>query len=272
LPKTALTVLAGKFADIKSPIIKNFLIQTFIKKYQVNMQEALEEDPTAYQTFNDFFIRTLKPEARPIADADIISPVDGCVSELGAIGAGKIIQAKGLDYTVTELLGGKEDVAAPFMQGQFATLYLSPKDYHRVHMPLNADLLSMSYVPGALFSVRPSTAASIPRLFARNERLVIFFDTVIGPMAMILVGATIVGAIGTSWHGDVLRSREQTQFLYQADSMSTARKKGEEAGYFKLGSTVILLFAEGNKMQWRQDLNAGSSIRFGEALGHFVRG
>lgn len=236
------------------------------------MHEALVEDPTAYKTFNDFFIRSLKPECRPLADADIISPVDGCISELGRISEGKIIQAKGLNYTVTELLGGKNDVAAPYAQGQFATLYLSPKDYHRVHMPLNADLLSMTYVPGALFSVRPATAASIPKLFARNERLIIFFDTAIGPMAMVLVGATIVGAIGTSWHGDVLRSSEQTQFLYHADSMSTERKKGEEAGYFKLGSTVILLFAEGSKMQWHHDLQAGSPIQFGMALGDFMRG
>lgn len=261
IPKRGLTVLAGLFADVTDSRIKNALITRFIKAYQVNMQEALVEDPKAYASFNDFFIRLLKPGCRPMADG-LISPVDGCVSEIGRIHTGQLVQAKGRQYTVQELLACDNGTAAQFSKGQFATLYLSPKDYHRVHMPMDATLQSMRYIPGALFSVQPTTAQVVPKLFARNERLAVFFNTELGPMAMVMVGATIVGAIGTSWHGDIKRQKQPLQFVYD----NVPLKKGDEMGYFKLGSTVVLLFAEGDNMQWEKALQAGSAIRFGEKL------
>ncbi|WP_133136343.1 archaetidylserine decarboxylase [Legionella rowbothamii] len=268
LPKHGLTTLAGCLAEVKEPKVKNFIIQRFIKKYNVNMSEALIEDPTAYINFNEFFIRHLKPGCRPLAQAEIISPVDGCVSEIGAIHQGQLIQAKGREYSVAELLACSDEEAQQFESGRFATLYLSPKDYHRVHLPLEAELLSMTYVPGALFSVQPTTARVVPKLFARNERLVISFATTVGPMKMVLVGATIVGAIGTSWHGDIVRCKQIASFDYRQDLMMTKHMhKGSEVGYFKLGSTVILLFSDGNKVQWNDNLKAGSAIRFGEAMG-----
>lgn len=208
IPKHGITALAGYFADVKSPCFKNFLIRSFIHKFDVDMSEALIEDPKSYDSFNDFFIRHLKPECRPLSQSDIICPVDGCISEIGTIERGQLLQAKGKYYSVQELLACDAQLAEQFVQGQFATLYLSPKDYHRVHMPIDAELVSMTYIPGALFSVQPATTRIVPKLFARNERLAIFFKTKIGPMVMVMVGATIVGAIGTSWHGDVKRSKK----------------------------------------------------------------
>lgn len=273
IPKHGLTSLAGVLANVKNTRIKNYIIQDFIKKYHVNMNEALIEDPKAYACFNDFFIRHLKPECRPLAQADIISPVDACVSEIGTINKGQLIQAKGRDYSVAELLACDKDTASQFAQGLFATLYLSPKDYHRVHMPIDATLRSMTYIPGALFSVQPTTTRVVPKLFARNERLAVFFDTKDGPMVMVMVGATIVGAIGTSWHGDVARVKEKVSFDYASeDEHIVAMKQGDEMGYFKLGSTVVLLFANGNKIHWNPALTAGSPIRFGEALANTQRG
>jgi phosphatidylserine decarboxylase len=267
IPKHGLTALAGRMAEVKNPFIKNLIIQGFIKKFKVDMSEALIEDPTVYTHFNDFFIRHLKPECRPLAKADIISPVDGCVSEIGAIQAGQLIQAKGHDYSVAELLACSEETAKQFDNGKFATLYLSPKDYHRVHLPMDAELRSMTYIPGALFSVQPTTVRVVPKLFARNERLVIEFATPVGPMMMVMVGATIVGAIGTSWHGDIKREKKNNHFDYQTEAKKHSMRQADEVGYFKLGSTVVLLFADGQKVQWNEHLKAGSTIRFGEALG-----
>ena len=269
-PKKGLTAFAGCLADVKISRVKDHLIGRFIKKYQVNMNEALVEDPRAYACFNDFFIRHLKPGCRPLAAADIISPVDGAVSELGSIEAGQLIQAKGKSYTVAELLDCDEETAQKYTNGQFATLYLSPKDYHRVHMPMPARLLSMNYIPGALFSVQPTTARVVPKLFARNERLAVFFETEIGPMVMVMVGAAIVGAIGTSWHGDVKRIKKRVAFNYSQENQEKDLTKGEEMGFFKLGSTVILLFANGHKMEWSNSLKAGSELRFGQEIGSFV--
>lgn len=266
IPKQALTVLAGFAAQITHQGFKNALIRQFIRAYQVNMSEALIEDPTQYRTFNDFFIRHLKPDVRPMAPAAIVSPVDGVVSEIGAIQKGSLIQAKGHQYSVQELLACSLERAAEYQDGQFATLYLSPKDYHRVHMPMDARLIGMTYVPGALFSVSPTTARTIPKLFARNERLVIYFDTAIGPMAMVMVGATIVGAIGTSWHGELKRQKTTLSFDYNQHPF----QKGDEAGYFKLGSTVILLFANGSEMTWNKSLSSGSAIKLGQHLGDFT--
>lgn len=271
MPKHGLTAFAGCVAGVKNPRVKNYIIQRFIDKYQVNMSEALIEDPKAYACFNDFFIRHLKPECRPLAQADIISPVDGCVSEIGMINEGQLIQAKGRYYSVEELLACDKAMANQFVQGQFATLYLSPKDYHRVHMPIEAELRSMTYIPGALFSVQPTTARVVPELFARNERLAVFFETKLGPMVMVLVGATIVGAIGTSWHGDLKRGRKKISFDYTQESMHKLMAQGDEMGFFKLGSTVVLLFANGKQMQWNGNLKAGSAIRFGEAIGGINR-
>ncbi len=267
-PKRALTTFAGFMADIKIPAIKNYLIRDFIAKYNVDMQEAQEENPENYASFNQFFIRHLKADARPVAHTDIVSPADGYISEIGTINAGQLLQAKGRHYSVQELLACGQEQSAEFNNGLFATIYLSPKDYHRLHMPVEATLKEMIHVPGKLFSVQPTTARVIPHLFARNERLVVFFDTDIGPMAMVLVGATIVGKIGTSWHGDLRRSRKQSHFDYSQDNDSkTVLQKAAEMGYFKLGSTVIVLFAEGHRAQWQQNLRAGDRIQVGEALG-----
>lgn len=271
VPQHGLTALAGYFADVKNIRIKNYLIQRFIQKFQVNMQEALLEEPGAYACFNDFFIRHLKPECRPIAQADIISPVDGSVSEIGSIEEDQLIQAKGHYYSVAELLACTNEVAKQFTNGHFATLYLSPKDYHRVHMPVNAEVMSMTYIPGALFSVQPKVAQAVPRLFARNERLAVFFDSESGPMAMVMVGATIVGAIGTSWHGDIQRSKNRIDFDYGQASASRALSQGDEMGYFKLGSTVVLLFGNSTRVSWNSNLKAGSPLRFGEAIGEIKR-
>lgn len=265
LPKHSLTRLAGFLANIRTPWIKNYLISDFVGKYDVNMSEAREENPLNYACFNDFFIRQLKPGVRPLATCDIVSPVDGTISEIGRIEQGQLIQAKGKHYSVAEFLACDDATTASFQQGQFATLYLSPKDYHRIHMPLSATLKRMIYVPGQLFSVQPLTVRGIPNLFARNERLVVFFDTAIGPMAMVLVGATLVGAIGTSWHGDIKRNQSQRRFDYQ-DKERVTLEQGEEMGYFKLGSTVVLLFADGERVQWHDGLQAGTGIRYGQAL------
>lgn len=267
-PHQLLNALASRIAESKNVAFKNYLIQNFIKKFDVNMSEALQEDPLAYASFNDFFIRTLKPGARPLAAADIISPVDGAVSEIGSITDGQLLQAKGRYYTVAELLACEQQEADSFAQGRFATLYLSPKDYHRVHMPMDAELLSMTYIPGSLFSVQPRTTRVVPKLFARNERLAIQFKTKIGPMVMVMVGAAIVGAIGTSWHGQLKRSNKKVVFNYS----NHVFHQGEEIGYFKLGSTVVLLFAQGDKMQWEQGLQAYSPIRLGQELGEIIVG
>ncbi|HAT7073329.1 TPA: phosphatidylserine decarboxylase [Legionella pneumophila] len=266
IPKHGITALAGYFADVKSPRLKNFLIRNFIRKFDVDMSEALVEDPKSYDCFNDFFIRHLKLECRPLSQSDVICPVDGCISEIGKIERGQLLQAKGKYYSVQELLACDGQLAEQFVQGQFATLYLSPKDYHRVHMPIDAELVSMTYIPGALFSVQPAITRVIPKLFARNERLAIFFKTKIGPMVMVMVGATIVGAIGTSWHGDVKRAKTLERFDYSEQSPVKILSQGSEMGYFKLGSTVVLLFANGEKMQWGKDLLAGSKIQLGKPM------
>lgn len=264
IPKQRVSILAGSMANLRNERVKNFLIEQFIKKYQVNMSEALVEDPRLYASFNDFFIRHLKPESRPLEQADIISPVDGCISELGRINNGQLIQAKGREYSVKELLACSKDTAQQFINGQFATLYLSPKDYHRVHMPIDAELISMTYIPGALFSVQPTTARVVPKLFARNERLAVFFNTKAGPMVMVLVGATIVGAIGTAWAGEIKRSKKSFSQNYSNQSFA----QGDEMGYFKLGSTVILLFADGDRVSWDEQYRSTSPVRFGRTLGH----
>jgi phosphatidylserine decarboxylase len=269
VPQHLLSRSVGTLAASENTFVKNTFIKNFAAKYQVNMAEALEENPLAYKSFNDFFTRALKPNARLIA-ADskaIISPADGAISQIGHISADKIFQAKGHDYSVTTLLGGDEQRAAAFIGGQFATVYLSPKDYHRVHMPFTGKLTQMIYVPGDLFSVNTTTAENVPNLFARNERVVCLFDTEVGQMAVVLVGAMIVAGIATAWAGN-LAPQGKNVVTTNYDG-SIILKKGDELGRFYLGSTAIVLFGA-NVMQWRDSLTATTPVRMGEAMGHIV--
>lgn len=269
IPQHLLSRLVGYIADCDWPWVKNNFIAWFIGRYQVDMREAVDPEPLNYKNFNAFFTRELQAEARPIAtDANtIVCPADGAISQLGTISHGRIFQAKGQDYSLVELLGGDEDIAQPFQHGSFATVYLSPKDYHRVHMPLAGKLKTMVYVPGDLFSVNGTTADNVPRLFARNERAVCIFDTEIGPMAIVLVGAMIVAGIETVWSGQVTPIKRQIrthQYLSRRKTISL--KKGEEMGRFKLGSTAIVLFGP-DAMAWLDDYRAGSATRMGAAMG-----
>ncbi|MEH6628236.1 MAG: archaetidylserine decarboxylase [Motiliproteus sp.] len=269
VPQHLLSRLVGYLADSRIGWIKNTFIGIFNRLYDINMSEAVIEEPNRYPSFNAFFTRALKPDARPI-DPDpshIVCPADGAISQLGAIKHGRIFQAKGHSYSLTTLLGGDQTLAKNFIDGSFATIYLSPKDYHRVHMPVEGRLTNMIYVPGDLFSVNNATVSEVPNLFARNERLVAIFETATGPMAMILVGAMIVAGIETVWAGQISPPLRQIQrSTYPAKEMlPLVLAKGEEMGRFKLGSTVILLFGK-DAIDWQQQYQAGSSTRLGEAL------
>lgn len=268
VPQHCLSRLTGWLAQVRHPLwLKNFVIQQFVRHFEVNMAEAQQPDPTAFASFNDFFTRELQIGARPIADADLVCPADGAISQLGAIEEGRIFQAKGQSFSTRELLGGDEERAAQFSGGQFATIYLSPRDYHRVHMPLAGQLSASSYIPGDLFSVNAVTAENVERLFARNERLVCYFDTDVGPMAMILVGAMVVAGIETVWSGQVApATNAPTVVDYQHLPQPVSLAKGDEMGRFKLGSTVILLFPK-DSMSWDERYVAGTATRLGEALG-----
>lgn len=242
LPKQALTVLAGKFANAHAGRLTTAVIKWFVRHYRVKMEDALNPDIASYASFNDFFTRALRKGARPIASADYICPVDGAVSQFGAIANGQVFQAKGHDYSTVALVGGDHELAAQFQHGSFATLYLSPMDYHRIHMPCDGRLTRMIYVPGDLFSVNPVTARGIPNLFARNERVVCVFEGEQGPFVLVLVGATIVGSMATVWHGVINppRTRDIREWHYGPEQPML--KKGEEMGRFLLGSTVVMLF------------------------------
>ncbi|MCV6588369.1 MAG: archaetidylserine decarboxylase [Marinobacterium sp.] len=268
LPQHLLSRFVGRLADCQKPLIKNNFIRVFAKKYNINMEEALEPDLTAYPSFNHFFTRALKPGVRTIDPAKeaIASPADGAFSQLGNIDHERIFQAKGRGYGLTTLLGGDTALAKHFKDGSFATIYLSPRDYHRVHMPCDGTLRQTIYVPGDLYSVNQTTAENIDQLFARNERLVAIFDTEHGPMAMILVGAMIVAGIETVWGGQIApppRTPQHQRFDNQQSAVHL--KKGEEMGRFKLGSTVVLLFGE-DVIQWQQEHQAGSAIQLGQRL------
>nr|WP_154603116.1 archaetidylserine decarboxylase [Providencia sp. wls1914] len=275
LPKQGLTQLAGWFASRNVGFVTQWAIKLFAKAYKVNMNEAQKSELTAYSTFNDFFIRTLKDGARPIVEAEhqLAQPADGAVSQLGPIDNDLIFQAKGHNYTVEALLAGQYQLADKFRDGDFITTYLSPSDYHRVHMPCDGLLTEMIYVPGDLFSVNPLTAANVPNLFARNERLICVFDTPFGTMVQILVGATIVGSIDTVWSGCVNPQREGVikRWTYPAQGEEGAifLQKGEEMGLFKLGSTVINLF-EPNKIRFNASLIPGYATRMGELLAESI--
>lgn len=267
IPQHLLSRLTGRLAECRIAWVKNQLIKTFVKRFNVDMSEALQEDPTAYANFNDFFTRELKPDVREIlADPTrLVSPADGAISELGLLQHGQLLQAKGINYSLTRLLGGNLEKAQPFMGGSFATIYLSPRDYHRVHMPLQGRLLETIYVPGKLFSVNQATADNVPGLFARNERLVCFFETPAGPMALILVGAMIVAGIETVWDGQVAPPARQVTLKYFNDPQPVVLEKGQEMGRFKLGSTAILVFGP-DAVVWNDNLQNGSKVKLGEAL------
>lgn len=268
LPQHTLSRLMGKLANSHYAPLKNFMIRHYVQFYKVDMSEALEPDITSYSNFNNFFIRHLRPDARPIANdmQTIISPADGTISQIGNITDGRIIQAKNYDYSVLDLLGGDAARAETFRDGNFMTAYLSPRDYHRVHMPISGTLKEMIYVPGKLFSVQPATVERIDNLFARNERMIAMFNTELGPMAMIMVGAINVASIHTAWHGQVTppATRAIQNWRYP-NTMNIHLKRADEMGYFQLGSTVIVLFAK-NAIQWTPDLTAGNIIKFGQAI------
>jgi phosphatidylserine decarboxylase len=266
LPKQALTQLAGKLAGTEGGALTTRVIRWFIGRYGVNMAEAANPDPASYASFNAFFTRPLKAGARPLAQADWLCPVDGAISQFGPIDGDQIFQAKGHRYSSTALLGGDSALAAHFQGGHFACLYLSPKDYHRIHMPAAGRLQRMIYVPGALFSVNPTTARGVPGLFARNERVVCVFDGEHGPWVLVLVGATIVGSMATVWHGVVNppRSAQLQEFSYTG-AQAPQLKQGDEMGRFLLGSTVVMLFPKG-PMQWNAAWAPGGVIRMGEVM------
>jgi phosphatidylserine decarboxylase len=265
LPKQALTWLAGKIASAQAGRWTTALITWFIGRYQVNMTEAANPDPASYPSFNAFFTRALKPGARPLAPARLICPVDGAISQFGRIHHDRIFQAKGHDYTCAALLGGDAALAAPYVDGLFATLYLSPRDYHRIHMPCDGRLTRMIHVPGALFSVNPTTARGVPGLFARNERVVCLIESALGPFALVLVGATIVGSMATVWHGVVNPPRPGQVRTWHYAQAPVALHQGEEMGRFLLGSTVVLLFPKG-PLCFNPAWAPGRPIQLGEAM------
>ncbi|HET8800744.1 MAG TPA: archaetidylserine decarboxylase [Marinobacter sp.] len=268
-PQLALSRLAGQLADNeRTPALKNRVIRWFIGRYGVDMSEAVESDPTAYPSFNAFFTRALKPGLRPIAEGEktLVSPVDGAISQLGQVSGDRVFQAKGQSFSLTELLGGDSQRAAVFAEGEFSTIYLAPRDYHRIHMPMAGVLREMVYVPGKLFSVNPVTAENVPNLFARNERVACLFDTDAGPMAMVLVGAMIVGSVETTWGGVVAPGTGQVTATRYEGEQALAFAKGQEMGRFRLGSTVILVMPKG-RVTWNENQVAGKTVRLGEAFG-----
>ena len=265
LPKQALTTLAGKFASAQLGGLTTSVIRRFVTRYNVNMAEAANPDITSYASFNDFFTRALKPGARPLAAADLICPVDGAISQFGPIAKDQIFQAKGHTYSTTALVGGDAEAAARFDNGHFATLYLSPRDYHRIHMPCAGELTRMVHVPGDLFSVNPTTARGVPGLFARNERVVCFFESAQGPFVLVLVGATIVGSMATVWHGQVNPPRTGTLRQWDYAKGQVSLQQGEEMGRFLLGSTVVMLFPQG-PLQFNPQWAPVRAIQLGEVM------
>lgn len=270
LPKQALTHFAGWVASRERGWVTTEIIRRFVARYRVNMDEALDSDISSYRTFNEFFTRALKPGVRPVAQAALVCPVDGAVSQFGPIAGDQLFQAKGHHYSTTALVGGDAALAAQYDNGSFATIYLSPRDYHRIHMPCAGRLTRMIYVPGELFSVNPATARGVPGLFARNERVVCVFESARGPFVLVLVGATIVGSMATVWHGVVNppRSKAVREWRYPAAGQPEVMlKQGEEMGRFLLGSTVVMLFPKG-PLRFNRDWVPGGAVRLGEVMAH----
>ena len=261
-----MTWLAGKIANARAGSVTTRLIRWFVGRYAVNMAEAADPDIRSYQSFNEFFTRALRADARPLAAADFICPVDGAISQFGSIEKDHIFQAKGHQYSTTALVGGDRELAAQFDDGSFATLYLSPKDYHRIHMPCNGRLMRMIHIPGTLFSVNPTTARGVPGLFARNERVVCVFDSAQGPFVMALVGATIVGSMATTWHGVVNPPRSAQVREWSYDAQQIVLRQGDEMGRFLLGSTVVMLFPK-DRLHFNPAWAPVRAIRLGEAMG-----
>jgi phosphatidylserine decarboxylase len=266
LPKQALTMAAGTLAGLQGGAATTAVIRWFIARYGVNMAEAADADPAAYASFNDFFTRALKPGARPLSDAALLCPVDGAISQFGDLDGDQIFQAKGHRYSTTALVGGDGALAAHFHGGHFATLYLSPRDYHRIHMPCSGRLLRMIHVPGALFSVNPATARGVPGLFARNERVVCVFEGDDDrPWVLVLVGATIVGSMATVWHGVVNPPRPGRLREWSYHEQSIRLDPGAEMGRFLLGSTVVMLFPRG-PLQFEPAWVPGGPVRMGQVM------
>lgn len=265
LPTHALSLLAHKITRSQRPWLKSRLIGVFMRKFGISLDQACVKDPEEFLSFNHFFTRALAPGARPLdtSPGAVLSPVDGAISELGNITQGQIFQAKGKTYSASQLLGDDE-TAEPFLGGQFCTIYLSPRDYHRIHMPLDGNLQHIEYVPGRLFSVNPATVRAMPRLFARNERLVLHFDTTVGPVALVMVGATLVGGMETIWTGPVTPPHGQPQ---HAPAVHGKRQiaAGAELGRFNMGSTVILLTGPG-ALRWAPGMQADAALRMGQLL------
>lgn len=267
LPHHLLSALMYRLTRSQWAPLKDLLIRQAMAWYGVTLEEAMEQDPKAYASFNAFFTRALRPEARPLAEApeDLLCPCDGTLSQCGPIWEGHLFQAKGHHYHLSDLLGGDQAWTERFQDGQFATLYLSPRDYHRVHMPLTGELREMRHVPGRLFSVNPTTTHWVPRLFARNERVICLFETPAGPMALILVGAIFVASIDTVWAGTVTpRSRRRHDAT--GGSGPVGLERGAEMGRFNMGSTVILLFPPG-RVAWDPSLQPGVRLRMGQRIG-----
>jgi len=268
LPKRHLTHVAGRIAGAQGSAMTLPLIRWFVRTYGVDMSEAENPDIASYASFNDFFTRPLKAGARPLAAADFICPVDGAISQFGAIDDDHMLQAKGHRFTTTDLVGGDAALAARFRDGSFANLYLSPRDYHRLHMPCDGKLTRMIHVPGALFSVNPTTARGVPNLFARNERVVCLFESPEhGPFVMVLVGATIVGSMATVWHGVVNARRTGKVAEWTYADRDVVLKKGAEMGRFLLGSTIVMLF-ERNTIVFNPDWAPERPVRLGEMMGN----
>lgn len=266
LPKRLLTQFAGAVASLRGGPLTQALIRRFVAHYNVNMAEAADPRIESYASFNDFFTRALRIGVRPIADADFVCPVDAAISQFGPIEHNQIFQAKGHSYSTAALLAGDESLARQFDHGHFATLYLAPKDYHRIHMPCDGRLVKMAYVPGELFSVNPLTARHVPGLFARNERVVCVFDTPHGPFVNVLVGATIVGSVATTWHGVVNPPRTRDVREWQYADQDIVLRKGQEMGRFLLGSTVVMLFPK-NVITFHQDWEPTRAVKLGEPMG-----
>jgi len=268
IPQHTLSVLMHRLTRSEVTWFKNSFIRFITAKYKVNVSEAAQTDLMLFPSFNAFFTRELRDGVRPIAEGEavITSPVDGMISQMGNVVQGQLVQAKGREYSVLELLGGDESLAKQFDQGQFATIYLSPKDYHRIHMPITGTLRKMTYIPGKLFSVNPRTARAVPRLFARNERVVTVFDTEQGPIVMVLVGAIFVGSMETVWSGKITPpyGKNIQYWDYYGDQAITLQK-GEEMGRFNMGSTVVMLLPLESKL-FKEELTAGKAIQLGWAM------
>lgn len=274
LPQHWLSGLMHHVTRIRWQPLKHLMISSFIRIYDVDMSIAAEPDPSKYSHFNDFFTRALNPSARPIDNAPnaVVSPVDGVISQVGIISGDKLIQAKGKEYSLQALLGGDQDLASTFSGGHFITMYLSPRDYHRIHMPLTGTLKIMTYVPGDLFSVSPATTDAIDNLFARNERVIQIFDTEVGEMALIMVGAIFVGSMETVWAGPVTppTERKHSVIRYMGNGSTVRLHKGEEMGRFNMGSTVILLF-EKDSIRWDEATLPTGPVVLGRRIGEIVR-